>query len=267
MKMKIVTDSACDRIVTAGTRIEIVPLRNDIHIQTDAAVDSAVRDWLDAFGDAEAVFCLTLSGRMSGSYANALQAKEIYEHKYPKRCVYLLDSRTAGPEMTLLLERTQQLMEIGMPTEMVCRTIGCYRDQTRMLYALESAERITRSGRLSCDGLNGVGTMGIRLIGRVSRCGSLLTLGKSRGGKNTRCALLEQMDRMGYSGGKVIISHCENLNGAVELMRMIRTRYGAVDVRIMNAGETCSYYAQKGALMIGMEVSAERPAENAKKPA
>ncbi len=42
-------------------------------------------DWLEAFGDADRVFCVTVTSGVSGSFLSAKVTKEIYESEYPDR--------------------------------------------------------------------------------------------------------------------------------------------------------------------------------------
>ena len=72
-----------------------------------------VLDWLDAFGDAENVFALTITSELSGSCSSARNAAEIYEAENPGRKVFVLDSRGAGPEMIMAAEKIKQLIDQG----------------------------------------------------------------------------------------------------------------------------------------------------------
>ena len=49
-------------------------------------------EWLESFGDAETVFCFTITHGLSGSYNGAMTAKSMYEEHHPGRHVYVIDS-------------------------------------------------------------------------------------------------------------------------------------------------------------------------------
>ena len=55
-----------------------------------------VGQWLEAFGDAEAVFCFTITSALSGSCNAARLAGEEYEEEHPGRHVCIVDSLSAG---------------------------------------------------------------------------------------------------------------------------------------------------------------------------
>mgnify|MGYP006922145488 FL=1 len=58
---------------------------------------------------------------------------------------------------------------------------------------------------------------------------------------------------MGYQGGKVLISHNANEKMASALADSIRENFHAPDVRFYPARALCSYYAEKGGLLVGIE--------------
>ena len=89
-----------------------------------------VGDWLDAFGDADRVFCITINSHFSGSYNSAMVAKEMYESENPDRKVCVIDSLSAGPEMQLIAEKIQELLAAGKDYEEICETVAEYQKST-----------------------------------------------------------------------------------------------------------------------------------------
>ena len=71
-------------------------------------------DWLTAFGDAEEIYCVTITSGLSGSYNAACIAKEMYAAEHPGARVYVIDSLSAGPEPTLMVEKIRDLILEGM---------------------------------------------------------------------------------------------------------------------------------------------------------
>ena len=101
MGMKIVIDSGSNIQEMEGVEFASVPLtivteerefRDDANLDVQEMTDflkqfqgksgsacPGVGDWLEAFGDAEEVFCMTIISLLSGSYNAAMIAKEQYE--------------------------------------------------------------------------------------------------------------------------------------------------------------------------------------------
>ena len=64
---------------------------------------------------------------------------------------------------------------------------------------------------------------------------------------------LEQMQEAGYQGGKIRITHVQNEGVAQDLAARLREHYPDADISVAVSGGLCSYYAEKGSLLIGLE--------------
>lgn len=61
------------------------------------------------------------------------------------------------------------------------------------------------------------------------------------------------MKNSGLSKGKVRIAHCMNESAAQKLKAMILSQMEQADVQIHRCRGLCSYYAEKGGLLVGFE--------------
>ena len=57
----------------------------------------------------------------------------------------------------------------------------------------------------------------------------------------------------GFAGGKVRIAHCLNKISASQLKATILEKYKNCDVKITECRALCSFYIEKGGIMIGFE--------------
>ena len=76
---------------------------------------------------------------------------------------------------------------------------------------------------------------------------------KCRGEAKSITTLLHNLQAAGLSNGKVRIAHCCNENAAKELVHLIRENIPRVDVAIHTCLGLCSYYAEKGGMLVGFE--------------
>ena len=67
-----------------------------------------------------------------------------------------------------------------------------------------------------------------------------------------RC-MYKTMKEMGFAGGKVRIDHCLNPEAAEQLQELILNEYPDCDVQIGTCTGLCSFYAEKGGLLVGFE--------------
>ena len=211
------------------------------------------QDWLDAFDDKPYVFCIAITSGLSGSCNAANIAKADYELAFPGRKVCVVDSLSTGGEMELIAEKIQALIAADLSFEDICETIKDYQKSTGLLFMLESMNNLANNGRVSKIAAKAAGILGIRVVGKASDIGTLEPLEKCRGEKKALTALVATMTSLGYEGGKVRISHCLNENAANQLKESILVLYPQADVQIRPTGGLCSFYAEKGGLLIGFE--------------
>ena len=210
-------------------------------------------DWMDAFGDADEVFCVTITSGLSGSYNAACIARQMYEAEYPGKQVYVIDSLSAGPELVLMIEKLEEFIGQGMTFEEICRGIEDYKQQTGLVFMLESLKNFAANGRVSPAVAKIAGVLGIRVVGKASDQGTLEPTNKCRGEAKSLNTLLTNLKNHGLVTGKVRIAHCQNQNAARELKRMILEDCPQAEVMIQSLRGLCSYYAEKGGLLVGFE--------------
>ena len=210
-------------------------------------------DWLAAFGDAEDVFCIAITSGLSGSYNAACIAKEMYEGENPGRRVFVMDSLSAGPELTLLAQKVEQLLGEGKTYEEICAYMPEYQKKTGLLFMLESLNNFAANGRVSPAVAKIAGVLGIRIVGKASDVGTLEPTDKCRGEAKSLSAILRHLKESGLKKGKVFLAHCQNEAAAHKLRDMILAELPQVSVQIGKNLGLCSYYAEKGGLLVGFE--------------
>ncbi len=274
-EIKIVADSSSDIMSLEQVNFSSAPLKiitNDIEYTDDnmldvrSMVDSLLNykgksstscpntaDWLSAFGNAKYIFVFTITATLSGSYNSAMHAKQTYEEEHPERKVFVLNTLTTGPEISLLIDKTQSLILDGLSFDEVCMQINEYTKNTGLLFMLESMKNLANNGRVSPLVAKVAGLMGIRLIGKASEKGDLEPLDKCRGVQNAINTLAIRLYELGYSGAKLKIAHCFNEKSALELKKLIIDKFPEANIEIYACGGLCSFYAEKGGLLIGFE--------------
>ena len=210
-------------------------------------------DWMEAFGDADEVFCVTITSGLSGSYNSACVAKELYEADHPDRRVCVIDSLSAGPELTLIVEKLQELIRQGLSFEEISQRIKAYQQKTGLVFMLESLKNFAANGRVSPAVAKITGVLGIRIVGKASDQGTLEPTNKCRGENKSLTALVEHLVAAGLREGKVCIAHCMNEDAARELTARIHAQLPQVEIRVDPCLGLCSYYAEKGGLLVGYE--------------
>ena len=275
MKYKIVADSSCNFFQLPDVDFTSVPLKilsgdreyvDDAHLdvgemvatlkaQKSAASTSCpnVLEWSEAFGDADQVFAVTLTSKLSGSYNAALQAAGDFKRENPERRVMVLDTLSAGPELQLIAEKPRECILAGGTFEQTRKTVREYAGHTHLLFALQSLDNFAKNGRCSVALAKMVGVLGIRVVGKASDQGTLEPLAKVRGEQKALETLLNELAKGNFRGGKIRIAHCFNLKAAEALKTMILDCFPGSDIEILSCGGLCSYYADLGGLLVAYE--------------
>ncbi len=277
MKFKIVSDSSSNIREFADVPFESVPLKiitEEKEYVDDAALDVTamvedlrtvkgktgtscpnVSEYLDAFEGAENVFAVTITSNLSGSCAAAIQAAAEYEETHAGAHAYVVDSLSTGGEMRLLVEHLRDCILAGDTFEQVRASIQKYQKHTHLLFSLQSLANLARNGRVSPAVAKIAGVLGIRIVGTASEEGTLQPLHKCRGEKKMLDTMVEEMLGRGFKGGKVRISHCLNLESAQELKTRLLAKFPTSDISIEPSTGLCSFYAERGSIMVGFEDS------------
>lgn len=277
MRVKIVVDSASNMRSLDGVAFASTPLKiitNEKEYVDDENLDVAgmvqelstykgksgtacpgVGEWLDAFEDYDVVFCVTIISRLSGSYNAAMTAKQQYEEENPGKRVFVLDSYSAGPEMKLLAEKIRDLVLAGKDCETIWEEVQAYKaEHTSLVFCLESMNNLANNGRVNPAVAKIASLIGIRVVGDVSEEG-LHPTDKCRGEKKALAGIFSNMKRLGYKGGRLLIDHCYNEQTAGKLRDLVKSEFPDAVVVLAKTEGLCSFYAEKGGLMIGFEVN------------
>lgn len=273
MNIRIITDSASDLTSMEGIDMSYAPMKvctaereftdnNDINVRemvdflysykgrSSSSCPNA-EDWLNAFGDAENIVCITITGGLSGSYNSALSAKNIYEGDHPDRHVLVVDSFTAGPEMALMAERVREQALAGKGLEEIEADLKGYK--TELLFALESLRNFANNGRVSKAAAAVAGLLGIRAIGRASDVGTLELLSKTRGEAKTLDGVMSYLKELRCKGGKIFIDHCFAEETVQKLAFRIKAEYPHAQIVIRPTRGLCSFYVEPGGFLVGFE--------------
>lgn len=275
MKRKIVADSSCDIWELNGVDFAVAPMTistDNKHYVDNQELDvrlmsedlakykgishtacPSVGSWLDCYEGYDEVFVVTLTGAMSGTYNSAMTAKGIYEEENENVKVHIFDSLSTGPEMRLLIEKLKKMIEEDLPFEEIVEKGQDYLNHTRLFFALKSLHNFAMNGRVSKAVASAIGVLNISIFATASEEGTIQQISKCRGEKKVVKSMIEHLENAGYHGGKVRISHADNLKLAHNVRDKILELYPHADIIVYPMGGLCTYYAEIGGLLVGCE--------------
>lgn len=272
-KFKLIVDSSSNMVNDPARNVEVVPLTisfggkdyiddQNLNIQeflsdmnknqvAGKTTCPSIQAWLDALEGTEKAIIVTMTSGMSGTFSSALQAKNMYEEKHPSSQIIVVDSRSAGPELTIVLHGIEKMIQGDIRFVDLEEEIAEFRMHTHLLFILQSLHNLSLNGRVSPTVAKIAGLLKINLIGTASKDGKLEPLTKARGMKKAMRELLKYMKDNNYHGGEVIIDHCENEKDAETIKEKLQAEYPDAQITIRPMHGLCGFYAEEGGLMIG----------------
>ena len=285
MSFRIVSDSSSNVLSMGDSNYTTVPLKiiAEKEYIDDAALDlfGMMEDlrnhkgksgsscpnrgeWLDAFGDAEEIFCVTISRNLSGSYAASVQAGEAYMEEHPGRKVFTFDSLAVGPEMMMIVDKIRECEAAGDDYETTKAKVLAYHNHTHTVFCLESMLNLARNGRVSMAVAKIAGMLGIRVVG-IAADGQVTPVHKPRGAKKATQTIIEMVKERGFEDGNILrVAHCYAPEAAEALREALVAEFPNTRFILEHTTALCSFYAEAGGLIIGFEGAFNTENDNGK---
>ena len=175
MTYKIVADSSCDlnEELQKKLNISLVPFKIDVDNESfidDEDLDTSdliramrnspnpVRtscpspgDFADRYRDenADSIFAVTISSKLSGTYNSAILAKNMIEEEIKNKFIHVFDSKSASIGETLITIKIQELVEKKLNNLEIVEKVEKYIKEMKTYFILESLDNLIKNGRIS----------------------------------------------------------------------------------------------------------------------
>ena len=276
MSYKIVVDSCCDLPVKyrKDPHFQVVPLI--LQIGSDVIVDDDTFDqadylakvaaseecprtacpspelYMEAYNtEAEDVYVVTLTSRLSGSYNSALLGKDLYHEEYGPKNIHIVDSLSACCGEAQIAIRAMELAESGMAFEDVVADLEAYRDEMKTYFVLDSLDTLRKNGRLTGMKALVATTLNIKPVcwgvdGEIVQ--------KSQG-IGIRKALFKMVDIVAQEISnpetkRLMITHVNCYERAAVVKDMILKKVPFLDAIIVDAAGVSTTYAADGGIVV-----------------
>jgi len=208
--------------------------------------------YMEHFEDADDIYVVTLSSKLSGSYNSAMVAKNMYLEDHPDKNIEIIDSLSASVGQSLILLKIKELADKGLPFKEIVSEVLAYRDNMRTKFVLESLDNLQKNGRLS--GLKAIicNTLNIKPIMKSDGQGSIVKEDQARGMKRALENLAKNVktDAIEPEEKTLGIAHCNNYDRACFVRDEILKHVSFKDVFIVNTAGISSLYANDGGIVV-----------------
>lgn len=212
---------------------------------------------------AEAVVAVILSAALSGTYGNAEAARR----SFAPGGIHLFDSRTASLAQGLLAIRAAELAEAGWSAAEIVAELGRIREQSGILFTVDTLDNLIRSGRVSrARGWLG-NLLDFKPILAVDGSGRIAPVARVRGRERLLPKVMQLLDecipqraerlRMG-------VVHADVPEVAAAVRSALRERYRPLEVIVQTVTPVLATHVGPGAWAVCWQVEdgiPERPAE------
>lgn len=273
LNCRIVADSSADLLTLSRVDFAAVPLKvtaadhtwvddEDVNVENmletlrnhkgpSFSACPSPEDWRLAFGDAQYVFCITITSALSGCHNAACLAAREYQEEHPDRRVLVIDSLSTGPEMALLAEKLEELCQYRDSFDDIAREIQAYQQKTHLTFVLRSLHNFVNNGRVSPAVGALVGLLGIRVVGVASEAGELQPIAKCRSDRKAIAQIIDVMKQRGFGGDRVLIDQCHCEDSAAAMREAILAVWPEARITVNSTRALCSYYAEEGGMLVG----------------
>lgn len=210
-------------------------------------------EYMNAFRcEADHVYAVTLSAKLSGSYNSAVLGMNLYHEEYGEKDIYIFNSRSASVGQTLIGLKIQECEEAGMSFQEVVATVEAYIESQHTYFVLETLDTLRKNGRLT--GIKAVmaTALNIKPVMGSTPEGSITQLGQARGMKKALAKMTEcvKSDAEDFKNKILAISHCNNYKRAEYVRDLLLECLNVRDVIIVNARGVTSMYANDGGIVV-----------------
>lgn len=275
---KIAADSSCDLREGLepfpGLSFAIVPLKIRVGVEEftdDASLDlpafkralacfdgptssacPSPDEWAREFEEADCSVAVTMTSALSGTFNSAVVARRMVLEQHPEKKILVLDTKSTGGQMVLVIRKLRELITQGLSFEEVAREAVEYNRSLRLLFTLSSFDNLVRNGRMNKLVGMVASKLGIRIVAEASRKGTIEVLYKIRGQSRALDALAGEIKRQKpeMAGKEIVVSHCNNPLGVRYLRELLEKELPGVRVTVMETQGLTSYYAEETGIIV-----------------
>lgn len=280
MKVKIISDSACDlsEDIIKEYGIEILPIvviKDDkeyldkVNIKPEEVYEGMRNGqifktaqipptvFIESFKSVainnEAAIYIAFSSGLSGTYNTAMTVKESINEDYNNLDLDIVDTKAASGGFGLIVLKAAQMAKDGKAKEEILKTIEIYIKNMEHIFTVDNIEYLYRGGRVSRTQALVGGLLNIKPILNVED-GNLLPIDKARGRNKAFKAMLDIIEvrskNTDLKKQTIGITHGDDLEGAMKMKELINERFGAENFIVNIIGAAIGAHSGPGTIAL-----------------
>ncbi len=201
--------------------------------------------------DAERVYVVTLSAKLSGSYNSAVLGASLYHETYGEKDIYVINSMSASCGEAQIASKLVELEDQGLSFEDVCEQIEEYTRGMKTYFVLDNLDTLRKNGRLTGVKALVASTLNIKPVMSADE-GEIIQLSQAIGTKKALSKLVEIAlhDAVNTAEKRLMISHCNALERAKSVKTQLEAKARFKDIKIIDMAGLSSLYANDGGIIV-----------------
>lgn len=275
MERNIIVDSGCDmpesmKKEMSVTAVPLTMMLGQTEFVDDESLDlsefmKAMKACQDKVGSAspapylyqEAIqstgseYVITLSGKLSGSYSNAVLGNSQVQED-GGQSAHIFDSKSASAGETLVAIKLHEFIKQGLPKARIIEAVHEFIDHMKTYFVLENYDNLQKNGRLGKVTGSLIQLLNIKLVMGSDGDGNIVLYEKVRGIRRMIEQLMSLIEKSGKKaeGESLVISHCNNFELAEQLFAEIKGRFHFQNIHIVSTGGLSSLYTSDKGVVI-----------------
>lgn len=233
----------------------------------------SVSDFMERFrkyiSGGDAVLCICISGKFSGSYNSACTAKNMVLEEYPDAKIEVIDSMVNTCLQGLIVLEAAKMRAVGFSFEEVSERMNSIKESGRIFFTIGSIDYLAHGGRIGKLAGLAASTLGLRPLIQLKE-GEIFSAGITRSRKKSLTKTIQEVREHFDKIKEKVENYCftigygHNLEEAVSFREELLSQFnGALspdDIPLRQIGAAIAVHTGPEAIGVGLLRRFEAPA-------
>lgn len=201
----------------------------------------------------DAIIAVHLTHAFSGTYANSVKAGERISNEFNKP-VHVIDSKNLSGALGLMVLKTAQNIEAGLPLDSIVASLRKDITQTKIFVSVRDLKSMIKGGRVSKPKGVIARALGINPVISMDNEGRSLLFGNTFSQQASLNKIYSHIKKIstGKQVWNFIILHANNAEGAQETAEQMRQLTGKAPISVVNISPVIGMHAGNGAVAVSL---------------
>ena len=201
----------------------------------------------------EEILVFTLTSKLSGTYNNALLAKNMYLEENPGKRIEVIDTQSGSIGVALMMLKCNELIEQGKSMDEILVEIEKYKEEIIFFGALDTLENAVKGGRVNPLAGKVMNVLNLKVIIRIDE-GLVKPIDKARGGVNSIKKAIDYVKTHveNETEKTVVIGHANCPDKADKIKSLISENLNFKEILTAGIGPIMGTFTAEGAILVAV---------------